>query len=313
MSHEISRTDESFARYAVVPAWHGLGKVASASEAESTELFCLGDDMIPDVVKIPAAPIETPDGICEVPNHYHLWRKGYGVVSDSTVSSRYGALADSAVVEMLRPWVDGGYARWDSRFLLSHGRDSVFALRLNNVGDLTDTGSKYATYLTVLNPQGGTGNCKGKVTAVRVVCRNTVRAAFSTGFDWSIRHVGDTSAKLKLVREKWEQAAKAVSEAQEAIRRLESKTLNVPQTIDALLGIDDDSSTQARNLALNLKAKANDSTVGTYGRSALDIYNAVTDYATRPTSGGKSPERNFSGTMQSFEADMFGKLLSLAS
>jgi len=148
---------------------------------------------------------------------------------------------------------------------------------------------------------------------------NTVRAAFgdrNQNANWKIIHHAGADSRMANARSAWESARDAVSKAQSRIRLLEAKTLlSVPATIDALLEIVPESSTQKKNLRDAIVTRSNQPSMGTYGKTALDIYNAVTDYASRPAAGraSKNAEFTYDGTLVKWEAEMFGKLLSLAS
>jgi uncharacterized protein DUF932 len=313
MSHEISRTDEQYARYAVKPAWHALGRVASEEDAESTDRF-VGDG-IPNVEKVPAWVRGADGQFSAVDGQFHLVRPGYGVVSPSTVTDQYGPVLESTIVSSLRYWVDEGFASWDTMFAFRNGRDTVYTLKLRGVDALRDSGSEYVPYLAVHSPQG-TGKIRGIVTAVRVVCANTVRAAFGAGFDWAYHHRGDTDQKVGSIRQTWTRANEQIQRVQQTLGKLESVKVDVKSTLDSILEIIPESSTQATNRRDALLAGANNDKMGTFGSSLLDIYNAVTDYVTRPPSGSRGPADDFAssfdGARGRWEADMLDRILSLA-
>ena len=96
------------------------------------------------------------------------------------------------------------------------------------------------------------------------------------------------------------------------------KAVNIPETIDELLAIDDEATTQQKGRRDAILRAANDPSNGTFGKTLFDIFNAVTFYTTHHEGGksgktaGKRLESILDGTRGDFEAEMTGKLFALA-
>jgi Domain of unknown function (DUF932) len=253
-----------------------------------------------------------------VPNQFHIVRgDDQRVVSPSTVTSQYVTRQPSDAVEIVDDIVQAGLGVYDAGFTLYGGQSEVVTVRLCDIEEaVVCDGSKWNTFLVIQNYHG-TGKMRGKIVRLRVVCHNTVTAGFAGGADWAFTHKKSIKEKQAGIPKMWMQAADAVKEHCRRLAMLD-KPVNVPETIDELLAIEDDATTQQKNRRDAIVAAANMPSMGTNGRTLYDIFNAVTYYTTH-NAGGKSGktaggriESILDGTRGDFEAEMAGKLFALA-
>ena len=270
------------------------------------------------IVKAPA--YDMVNGVAvPVPNQFNI-RRGDDcrVVSPSTVTDQYVTRQPSDMVEIVDDIVQSGLGVYDAGFTLYSGQSEVVSIRLVNIDDDSVAGddSKWMTFLVVQNYHGS-GKMRGKVVRIRVVCHNTVTSGFTGGADWAFTHKKSIEKKSGEVPKMWAQAAVAVKEHCQRLAKL-AKVVNVPETIDQLLAIDSEATTQQKNRRDAIVVAANMPDMGTNGKTLYDIFNAVTYYTTHNNGGksgktaGKRMESILDGTRGDFEAEMTGKLFALA-
>lgn len=253
-----------------------------------------------------------------VPNQFHIVRgDDLSVLSPSTVTKQYVTRQPSDMVEIVDDIVQSGLGVYDAAFTLYGGQSEVISVRLVNIDDdVVCDGSKWMTFLVVQNYHG-TGKMRGKLVRVRVVCANTTTRAFAGGSDWAFTHKKSIEKKSEEVPHIWTQAADAVKQHVQLLGKLDRK-VNVPDTIDQLLAIDDEATTQQKNRRDAIVAAAHDPRNGTFGKTLYDIFNAVTYYTTHGEQGksgktaAKRMESILDGTRGEFEGEMTGKLFALA-
>jgi hypothetical protein len=253
-----------------------------------------------------------------VPNQFHIVRTDdQRVVSPSTVTGQYVTRQPSDMVEIVDAIVQSGLGLWDAAFTLYGGQSEVVTVRLCDIDEqVACDGSRWGTYLAIQNYHG-TGKMRGKIVRLRIVCHNTVTSGFSGGADWAFTHKKSIVEKSAGVPKMWQQAADAVRKHCKRLNMLD-KVVSIPDTIDELLAIDDDSTTQQKNRRDAILAAANDPSNGTFGKTLFDIFNAVTYYTTHHAGGkaGKTAsgrmESILDGTRGNFEAEMTSKLFALA-
>jgi hypothetical protein len=253
-----------------------------------------------------------------VPNQFHIVRSDdQRVVSPSTVTEQYVTRQPSDAVEIVDDIVQAGLGVYDAAFTLYGGQSEVVTVRLVDIEEevLCD-GSKWMTFLVIQNYHG-TGKMRGKIVRHRVVCHNTVTSGFAGGADWAFTHKKSIKEKSAGIPKMWQQAADAVREHCQRLAKLD-KVVSIPDTIDQLLAIDDEATTQQKNRRDAILRAANDPSNGTFGKTLYDIFNAVTFYTTHHAGGkaGKTAsgrmESILDGTRGNFEAEMTGKLFQLA-
>lgn len=137
----------------------------------------------------------------------------------------------------------GGDVRYETAGSLNGGRKIWLLARLPETeicGDKTDP------YMVFSNTHDGTGAVRVCMTPVRVVCNNTLNLALgSAQRAWSVRHVGDISAKLNEARHCLDMANQYMGELGIEADRLANKTVTderLKQILDELFPANDDMS-----------------------------------------------------------------------
>jgi hypothetical protein len=299
MAHELESTPRAV--YTGRPAWHKLGIVVS--ERLPIGEYLARANMSYTVEAVPAfAPsvVVGSDGIARmvvgeqtrVPGQFFLQRNGIGgdgaIVSPKTVSARYGIVSPLMLASPLAPFVEQGFATWDSALTLRGGQTEIVSARLDDIripvsGDESDA----EIYLVGRNRHGA-GTADYVVCRNRTVCANTERIAFSGGADLSFRHDLSIEDRIAQAAALWSSAHDAIRTHAAALSRLGTTPCSVPDTVDALLGIKgvpaSDVPTRKANERDAIIAAATNSP-GTNGATLLDVYNAVSYLATHDAGG----------------------------
>jgi len=298
------------------PAWHNIGVVVA--DRMSVEQFVTGPARMGyGIHKVPAY-VMGPDGeMLEVPNQFHLQRDSdYKVVSPSTVTDAYEPVRPLDLVRILEPWYDQGFGTPDAAFTLYNGAAEVITMLLDDQSKPVSDQSPWSTYLFLQNFHNR-GKVRGKVIRHRAVCHNTTP---KHGFEIAFVHRSNVQANIDQARHDWQAAREAVAEHNGQLDKLAGKRVDVPSTVDALLGIvkGEPITTQKANTRDRIVSAANMPTMGTNGENLADIYNAIT-FINSHFQGGKSGKTDESrltsildGQRGKTDASMFGKLLAMA-
>jgi len=225
-----------------------------------------------------------------VPGQFHLVRSSdNAVVSPHTVTGHYDPLCLTDIAEDLEPFASQGWATPDGVYSVREGQLEVLSLRLDagELGSPTPSdGADLLHYLVVTNPHG-TAKAQGKLITFRIVCANTFAAAVSAGFDFKVSHKvrdgvqGVTASRFEYAVKSWERLKTHVSLLAERINRFISLAIPVDKAsrlTDALLGVEDGSSTRRKNMKDEILGRFNSSKAGTSGKTAWDWLNAVTSF-----------------------------------
>jgi hypothetical protein len=239
------------------------------------------------------------------------------VVSPSTVTERYTVRTPTHLATVLDPVVANGLGIWDTAFTLYGGQSEVVTVRLCDIKAKPGNDSSDWQHFLVAQNYHGSGKARFVLASNRVVCHNTATLAFSGGADMAFVHSKSIVQKFADAPKLWTEAAAAINTHCDKLAKLD-KVVNVPETIDELLAIDDDATTQQKNRRDRIVAAANMPHMGTHGRTLFDIFNAVTFDATHNEGGkagktmGSRMESILDGTRGDFAAEMTGKLFALA-
>ena len=329
MAAKLDETNGIRAAFARKSAWHKDGEVFT--EKVSPVVFIgseRGARMDYRVIKSQAyqsvivVDDDGPkDGFALVENQYHLVRSDDNrIVSPSTVTDRYTPVCPTDLLEILTPFEEQGYGSMESAFVLKNGTEEVLSLRLDMGENVYGDDSKYDTYLVVHNSHG-LGSIKLKLTQIRVVCNNTLTAAFSGGCDRKMHHTESVKDKIKFAANYWEEAQKTIKNHADRLGKLaKANGISIPATIDEMLETlknngkpMKEGSTQLKNRRERLVDAANNSP-GAGENNLLSIYHGITSVNSHDDNGkgGKTPEDRFSsilsGSRGTFEAETFNWL-----
>jgi len=315
MSAEVETDRGAFTEKA---AWWDTDGVRVINERLPMEDFLVKARMSYNVTKEQATRFNKAGVQVDVPNQFNLIRDDdETVVSPSTVTKKYEVRIPRDLAMVVDPIVQGGLGIYDTAFTLYGGQSEVVTVRLCDIKSKPGNDSSDWTYYLVCQNYHGTGKARFKIAGNRVVCHNTVTAAFAGGADLSMVHTKSIVQKFADAPKVWTAAATAIAAHCDKLAKLD-KVVNVPETIDELLAIDDDATTQQKNRRDRLVAAACMPMMGTHGRTLYDIFNAVT-YDTTHNAGGKAGktmtgrmESILDGTRGDFEETMTSKLFALA-
>lgn len=312
MSHHVEH-----GAYMGKPAWHRVG--VTVEERMSVMEFVTGPARMGyRVNKVPAYHMGADGEMIVTPNQFHLQRDNdYHVVSPATVTDAYSPVCPMDLVRVLEPWYEQGFGTPDAAFTLYNGAAEVITLLLDDHSKPVSDRSVWTTYLFLQNFHNR-GKVRGKVIRHRAVCHNTTP---KHGFELAFVHRSNVQQHLDAARHDWQAAREAIAEHNAQLDRLAAKRVDIPSTVDALLGIvpGERITTQKGHTRDRIIAAANMPNVGTNGENLADIYNAITFINTHFNGGksGKTEEARMTsildGQRGKTDASMFSKLLAMAN
>lgn len=281
--------------------WHKIGNVwqyVPGDRIPTFAEFCAAGAMTYDVLKEQAVRIGADGTVIQIPNQFNLVRNDDGkVISPSTVSSKYGVMQPKKIISLLEVMVEQGYAKPANAFTLYEGQTEVFSIQLRNPagefapehfdGDPTSKG--WNVFFTMRNPHGGTGNVEGIVTGHRLDCHNMVTAAFAAGADFKIRHTSEVEANTAFAVQTWTKAQDHLARFRAALKKLSETTVAIPDTVEEIIGIRglpaDKISKQEITRRDDIVSYSRNTSLGHFGKTALDVYHGVTAYTTHSAVG----------------------------
>lgn len=258
--------------------WHGLGtKVMEAPDSREA-LITAGLDW--NVVQ---EPIYTKEELVEgyKANVRDSDRRVLGVVTDryKIVQNREAfAFTDGLLREGVRYETAGSLQGGRKVWMLAHMPHEYIIL-----------GEHISPYLLFFNSHDGSGAIKVALTAIRVVCQNTLNLALHTAKrSWSMIHTGDIQGKIKEARDTLLMAETYMDELGKEFETLRKKKLTDKQVMDyieILLPMEDGATPQQRK---NIKRLQEDMKIRYFdapdlkdvGNNAYRFINAVSDFAT---------------------------------
>jgi len=197
------------------PAWHGLGVVLddyprTIAEARSHAGLEWEPELVPTYHKI-----MTPSGVdmfgnvteeetfVEVPNARMIQRSDTKDVIGHGISDRYTPITNTEMFSVLETLVQQGL-KIETSGVIKNG-SIVWALAyLDQPYKLPGDNSESFPYLAVINSNDGKSSMRAMATQVRVVCWNTVQAAFMdsqrSGLYYDFRHKGGVQDRIEEAR-----------------------------------------------------------------------------------------------------------------
>jgi len=214
MGHDITirRDGKAEAAFAMTPAWHELGTVFDhpMSSQEALEEAGLAWDVLQEKAwRRHVRKTEEGERLVTysaVPNVLLNIREDTGEMLGN-VSEKYTVVQNVEAFQFLDGLIEGHEMEYESAFSLSGGKKVVMLARLPKVDEIV-AGDETLRYLLLSLHHDGSGAINFGPTSVRVVCANTYALALgrspeirNVSEEWggklSIRHTGDTKAKLE--------------------------------------------------------------------------------------------------------------------
>ena len=220
------------------PAWHGLGAVLDdyprhIDDARELAGLTWEPELVP-VYQRQAMPlgvgvdgelIEREDFV-EVPNARLIQRSDTKAVIGHGISDRYVPIKNKQMFEVLETLVDQGLKIETAGSV--RGGAQVWALAyLDEPYTLPGDDSQSLPYIGVVNSHDGKSAMRAMATQVRIVCWNTIQAAYMDsqkhGQYWEFRHKGGVEDRIE--------------EARRAISGMRNEAKLWVERADELLGI----------------------------------------------------------------------------
>lgn len=238
MSHDINMTGDiaSFAS-AREHAWHKLGQVLpdtmTAEEAlNAAYLANWNVRKMPEYVQF--EPVITDDGV--TPGEFVKTGKfstirtnpitGENELLGAGLGSGYTVIQNEEHADLLNTLLDESGAHFETAGALGNGSTVFLTMKLPRELQIVGHEGVDVTklYIVAQNSHDGSSAFRLLITPVRVVCANTLRAAFSQSMSsFSIRHTTNAKQNIQLAREAlgmtWKYADEFEREAAKMIQR----------------------------------------------------------------------------------------------
>ncbi len=305
MGHEIDVTagQASFAS-ARLDAWHRLGTVLpdlmTAEEAlnaahlagwnvRKKPLWIDGDPVITDDGVTPSVPILVPAKFATVrTNPVTGATDPLGVVGD-----QYKPIQNEAHADLLNTLVDESGAHFETAGALFDGRQTFLSMKLPRSIELRGSNGTDVTdlYLVAHNSHDGSSAFRLLITPVRVVCRNTLSAAFgSMVSSFAIRHTVNAGKNIELARQALGITWKYVDTFEQELERMIDREVSrstATITLRKVFRFDQPSGTVTERTEKNQNDRVDEvmalwsssSTLDGFHGSSYGLYQAVAEWA----------------------------------
>lgn len=220
----------------------------------------------------------------EVEGQFHLVRStDQAVVSPKTVSGKYTPTNPRDMISPIAPLIAEGWVTPDKGYMLGGGSHEVLSFKIDG-GMLEDkgkiVGEEWNHFFQLHNFQG-VGSYFGTLYCFRLACSNGAVRVVTKSHGFRLRHMG-------ALQNKYEDAMRTWTEVTEEIRKLGKrmaeweKTMVTPtqavNILQSIYEVEDPAKIPTRTaneLEFAIREFSNPAR-GTYGRSAYDLYNAIT-------------------------------------
>jgi phage/plasmid-like protein (TIGR03299 family) len=186
-----------------VPAWHNLGTILQeeVTTSEMLQAAYLND------WNVRLEPVTAPDGYNIVSPAFFVVRDNPFVLGQndvlSIVGQRYTEVQNEELLSFGDHILHGG-GRWETAGAIKQGRVvfASLALERETVLDPNGVNDVVKTYLLLTTSHDGSTAVQALVTAVRVVCQNTLNMALQGAKQsFKIRHTQTVGGKVQAARE----------------------------------------------------------------------------------------------------------------
>ena len=274
MAHEV----ETMFSTRVTP-WHGLGNVVSEAPDSKTALQVAGLDW-----NVLQKDVYTQEGFY-IPGYKLNYRDSdfqqLGIVTD-----RYKVVQNVDAFRLTDGLLGAG-VKYETAGSLQGGRRTWILAKLTE--QYIIAGDKITPYLLVMNSHDGTSSIKVCMTAVRVVCNNTLNLALSTAKRmWQTKHTENIMDRMDDAKETLFFAHGYMSELGKAIDKLNQTKLQDKKVIEYMqtffpvsAELSDIQRKNNSRLLEDLKHRYFDAPdLQHVGKNAYRFINAVSDFAT---------------------------------
>jgi phage/plasmid-like protein (TIGR03299 family) len=262
--------------------WHSLGRRLQkpATAAEAMEAARLDYK----VVKKPLKAIINGRHHADVPNAYATVRTDTNIVL-GVVGSRYKAVQNKDAFNFFDPLVDRDEAIYETAGVLGQGQKTWLLAKLPDYIRVGPKGDPIGKYILLYNSHDGSSHIVCKLTAIRIVCNNTLTAALS-GADAEIRikHTASATDKLREAHKVLGLTNQLYKELDYIFNRMALRKVTPTQLVEYCKTLVPDnaeaeSNTRTENIRNQIIRLHDDTKDASMHRGNLfGAYNAVTEY-----------------------------------
>lgn len=299
MPAEIYDNDTMMYARAGGTPWHKMGVAVDHAPTSEQAIKVAGLDW--SVLKRPAiAPALDGHGIMTSPDLFSLQRSDTGYILASGVTEQYEPFANAEGFSFLDSLVQDGVITYETAGSLRNGRTVFLLARITE--DMRIAGETWKQYMLLRLGHDGGSAVSGKPTSVRVVCANTLDAAFAEkgSGSFSIRHTSGMRDRLDEARRVFE----ITTGAQRRMAEFLNRAALTPVTPEMLAAVEADLFGEPDQRGPRVKSKAAQfkrivlQEVQRNGQTAYSVINGITGYTDHIRSGkpGANEERRFDAT-----------------
>lgn len=249
--------------------WHGFGK---GYEREITIDDVKGEAGLGRTISL--VDLVTHDGF-RIPDR----RAAFDSLGHylGTVGGEYTPANSCDLVDSLAPWVDAGFAEWETAGLLKDGSREWVQLRIRGAEFEVRPGDTVKSYLMACQGHDMTLSVRSGYCNTRAVCNNTVSMALSEGGFLSVKHrrADMRAAMVDMQTEllKMKSANERLQEAFQVLARTSATEDKLSEFLSAIIGKDAGRrGGPADRFRLRFVAG-----IGNGGGTLWDAYNSVTE------------------------------------
>lgn len=220
----------------------------------------------------------------EVEGQFHLVRStDLTVISPKTVSGRYTPTNPRDMIGPIAPLIAEGWVTPERGYMLSDGSHEVLSFKidggmLENKGKVV--GEEWNHFFQIHNFQGA-GSFFGTLYCFRLACSNGAVRIVQKSHGFRLRHMGALQTKYEDAMQTWTEIKDEIRKLSERMTVWNQKNVTAAQALTILqdiYGVEDPNNIPTRTaneLEFAVREFSNPAR-GTNGRTAYDIFNAVT-------------------------------------
>lgn len=266
--------------------WHGLGKVLQNNPSIPEAMVASGLDW--DVESCPIY-VHNSGGYLAIPEHGKAIRRKSDGSIFGVVGPNYTPLQNSTAFQFFAPFLDAGECRLDTAGSLHGGKIIWVLAELNRQPMEIRKNDSVRKFLLLSNSHDGTRAVKVALTAIRVVCANTLAASDrdNSAASVRIRHTAGVATTLSEVRKTVNLIDREFETTAVRYRELANMGVSVADMsryFRVLLSNNPENPTHAEESAIaDCLNRAMSSTRGNGNGTAWDAYNGFTEYLSYAT------------------------------
>ncbi len=278
MAHQI----ESMA-YAGQEPWHKLGTKVSEEARQDYERFLIEAGLDWTVTRVSLQTADLQEG---VDDFAYAIRRSTDLKTLGVVGPRFEPLQNREAFEWFEPFVASGECRFETAGSLFGGARVWILAEIMRSPLVILPGDEVKKYLLLSHAHDGSLSVNAGVSAIRVVCNNTLSMALGAKASlFKTRHTQKIHLRLETIREKIAEAEQAFSKVAESYRFLASRRVSeakVKTYVRSVMGLATEGklSTKADNIVSAILTRVYDG-IGQVPQAEgtwWSAYNGITEY-----------------------------------